>query len=85
MKVATVYSACECQARLGAELAEGQRLLRGFAVDPRRRATETAPVTLYGAGSQRFDIGWACPFCTRNVLRMFDLSGIAWCETPEAR
>ena len=37
MKKATIYTACECQARLGAELDEQRHALRGWAKDPRKK------------------------------------------------
>jgi hypothetical protein len=83
MKVATVYSVCECQARLGAELDEKKRVIRGWAKDMRRSQERPAPANSLSPSSARFDIGWFCPFCIRNVLRSFDTSGLAWREVPE--
>jgi hypothetical protein len=80
MKTAGVQSMCECQARLGAELDEQRRALRGWA---RQRNREiSAPANTIGAGNERFQVGWACPFCTRNTLRSFDASALVFQEKP---
>lgn len=80
MKVALVQSVCECEARLGAELDEQRRVVRGFARDPRRKQELPAPANAMGIARPVFEVGWACPFCTRNVLRSFDGSGLAYRE-----
>jgi len=79
MKVATVHSRCECQAYLSAELDEQRVALRGWAVDERKRQL-AAPANAIGAERERFDIGWACPFCTRNTLRSFTGSALVFRE-----
>src|SRR5437763_13230831 len=63
MKVAKVHSRCECQAHLSAELDEQRVALRGWAVDARKLQLP-APANSIGAERERFDVGWACPFCT---------------------
>jgi len=78
MKSATVHSACECQARLGAELDAQRVVIRGWARDARRGDEVTAPSNSLGPERQRFDVTWLCPFCTRNVLRSFDASALAY-------
>lgn len=80
MKTAVVTSPCECQARLGAELDERRVVLRGWARDPRRGREEKSPANVIGPEQSRFDIGWQCPFCTRNVLRSFDAAALAYRE-----
>jgi hypothetical protein len=30
------------------------------------------------ADKPRFDVGFMCPFCTRNVLRSFEADGLAY-------
>jgi hypothetical protein len=82
MKVATVYSVCECQARLGADLDEKKRVIRGWAKDMRRSQELQAPASTLSPASARFDVGWFCPFCIRNVLRSFETSGLLWREVP---
>jgi hypothetical protein len=84
MKIATVYSACECQARLGADLDEGRRVIRGWAWDSQRTERLVAPAQSIGPGRQAFDIGWSCPFCIRNTLRMFDASALAYRDAEKA-
>jgi len=79
MKVATVHSRCECQAHLFAELDEQSVALRGWAIDARKRQLP-APANTIGAERERFDVGWACPFCTRNTLRSFTASALAFRE-----
>jgi hypothetical protein len=81
MKVATVRSRCECQIHLSAELDEQRVALRGWAVDARNRQLP-APATTIGAERERFDVGWACPFCTRNTLRSFTSSALVYREVP---
>lgn len=77
MKVAKVHSRCECQAHLSAELDEQRVALRGWAVDARRLQLP-APANSIGAERERFDVGWACPFCTRNTLRSFTASALVF-------
>ncbi len=72
-------SRCECQASLRAELDANRNVLRGTAFLRGKR--ELAPshaigASDVGAGNNRFDLGWACPFCGRNVLRSFDASAL---------
>lgn len=82
MKTAVVQSACECQARLGAELDEQRRVVRGWA---RQRTRELAsPANTLGLGKETFQVGWACPFCTRNTLRSFDAGALTYQEKPIA-
>ncbi len=70
MKTAVVQSVCECQAGLGAELDEQRRARRGWA---RLRGRElSAPANTIMSSAESFNVGWACPFCTRNTLRTFD-------------
>ena len=80
MKVATVHSRCECEVHLGAELDEQRVALRGWAVDGRKQQLG-APANTIGADRERFDVGWACPFCTRNTLRSFTASALAFRES----
>jgi len=80
MKTAIVYSVCECQARLGAEVDGHRVVLRGWARDPRRGREEVAPANSIKPERQRFDIGWFCPFCTRNTLRSFEASALVYRE-----
>lgn len=75
MKVARVSSRCECQVHLFAELDEQRIALRGWAVDSRNQELP-APANSMGTEHERFDVGWACPFCTRNVLRSFNGSAL---------
>lgn len=80
MKTAVLYSVCECQARLGAELDEHRVVLRGWAKDQRRGQELIAPANAMRTDTPRFDVGWMCPFCTRNTLRSFDASSLAYRE-----
>jgi hypothetical protein len=82
MKKATVNSVCECQAKLGAELDEHKHVLRGWARDMRRKRTEVAPAHGIGIDRAVFEVGWLCPFCTRNTLRVFDTGGLGWRDEP---
>jgi hypothetical protein len=78
MKKATISSACECQARLFADLDEQKQVISGWARDIRRKQTLTAPAHTIGAQGERFDVAWSCPVCIRNTLRTFSSSGLAW-------
>ncbi len=78
MKTAVVQSVCECQARLGAELDEHCRSLRGWA-RLRNRELSAPANSMVGSGTS-FQVGWACPFCTRNTLRVFDAEALAFQE-----
>ena len=80
MKTATIHSVCECQAKLGAELDERRHVTRGWAADRRSGRETLAPAHSIGASASRFQVGWACPFCTRNVLRSFDATALAYQE-----
>ena len=82
MKVTRVHSKCECQVNLCAELDEARTVLRGWAVDW-RKVELPAPANAIGAQRERFDVGWACPFCTRNTLRSFTASALTF-RDPEA-
>lgn len=77
MKVATVWSRCECEATLYSELDEAHRAVSGWARDGRGRE-RLAPANSMSAGDGRFDVGWMCPFCTRNTLRSFDAGALAY-------
>lgn len=83
MKIATVRSVCECQAKLGADVDEQCNALKGWAWDTRRRVY-LAPATAKRVTDQRFDVGWMCPLCTRNVLRSFDVSALGYREERAA-
>jgi hypothetical protein len=78
MKTALLYSVCECQARLGAELDEHRVVVRGWAKDHGQELL--APANAMRTDTPRFDVGWMCPFCTRNTLRCFDASSLAYRE-----
>jgi hypothetical protein len=83
MKIASVHSVCECQTRLGADIDENLKALRGWARDGRGRV-HVAPATTVAtgghAGGTQFDVGWMCPSCTRNILRSFDSGALAFRE-----
>ena len=83
MKIAKVSSRCECQARLGAELDEDHKVLRGWSRDVRNREV-LSPCTRTGAEGDRFDLVWLCTLCGRNTLRSFDVTGLVFEDVPEA-
>lgn len=62
-------SRCECQATLSAELSPDHFVVTGSAT--RRGVRERAPAHAIGVPSERFDVGWLCPFCGRNTMRSF--------------
>lgn len=78
MKTATVQSVCECQARLGATLDEKRRVVRGWARERKSGREHVAPAHSIRPEAQQFDIGWQCPLCTRNQLRLFDATGLVY-------
>lgn len=81
MKKAQIVSACECQARLSAELDEARCVLGGWAKDRRTGARLPAPAHSIGGDRPQFQVAWLCPFCMRNTLRSFDAEGLSWGET----
>jgi hypothetical protein len=80
MKVATVHSGGECQAGLSADLDERRVVLRGSASDRARHRALAAPATAIANDEESFSVGWACPLCTRNVLRSFTKSALSYRE-----
>lgn len=84
MKVARVQSVCECEARLSADLDENRLVVRGFARNGVPKKELLAPANSLGAGNERFDVTWLCPFCNRNVLRSFRASALAYREASNA-
>ncbi len=83
MKTAKVSSRCECQARLGAELDEERKVLRGWSRDLRNR-TLVSPCTLAGVEGDLFHLVWLCALCGRNTLRSFDGEALVFEDVPEA-
>lgn len=83
MKIAKVSSRCECQARLGAELDEDRKVLRGWSRDIRNR-TLVSPCTLAGTEGERFHLVWLCAVCGRNTLRSLDAGALVFQDVPEA-
>jgi hypothetical protein len=77
MRTATITSACECQAKLGADLDEELHVRRGWAADAARQVTQSAPAHRIEKG-ETFAIGWSCPYCSRNTLRRFSASMLVW-------
>lgn len=68
---ATIQSRCECQASLFASLNQQRYVLSGWATEPRRRRHEVCPAHSINAENDTFEVGWLCPFCGRNTLRVF--------------
>lgn len=87
MKTARVQSRCECEALLVAELDEQGVAVSGFARDRERGRELSAPASVTRRiGSERqLDVGWSCPICTRNTLRMFNVESLAYRETGESQ
>jgi len=80
VKLASVQSLCECQARLSAELDENKHVHHGWATDLWRGKTRVAPAHSIQPAELRFQVAWACPMCGRNTLRSFETSGLRWAE-----
>ncbi|HEX4337728.1 MAG TPA: hypothetical protein VH062_17565 [Polyangiaceae bacterium] len=83
MKTATIHSVCECQNGLGAELDEQRRALKGWARERRTGRVLVAPAHSIHPEADVFEVGWACPFCTRNTVRLFEANGISFREPPQ--
>jgi hypothetical protein len=79
MKISLVRSRCECQARLVARLDEQRHVLQAYVID-RTGHQESAPAHSIGAQRERFDVGWLCSVCGRNVLRSFSADALIWTE-----
>ena len=77
-----VNSRCECQASLSAQLTEQRYVVAGSALMLGRR--EPAPAHSIHPEREVFDVGWLCPFCTRNVLRTFAASALQRVGRPAA-
>lgn len=82
MKQTTVRSRCECQALLVATLNDARLVLTSSAVVGGE--SEPAPAHTIGAHRERFDVGWLCPACGRNVLRSFSSDALEWVTAPSA-
>jgi hypothetical protein len=80
MRTAVVESVCECQARLGAEVDEQRRVVRGWG--RKKLRSDQAPAIATGLSALSFNVGWACPFCGRNTLRPFDTNALVYQEKP---
>jgi len=80
VKTATIHSKCECQSGLGAELDEQRRVLRGWARDRRSGRILVAPAHSIHPDAEVFEVGWLCPYCTRNQVRLFDAGGLSFRE-----
>ena len=84
MKTATVRSVCECQSGLGAELDEKRRAIKGWARDRKNGRVLVAPAQSLHPEANVFEVAWACPFCTRNQVRLFDAGGLSFGEPGRA-
>jgi hypothetical protein len=81
MKSAVVESVCECQARLYASLDEQRHVTRGWATQ--RGQELAAPANALGGQGDTLNLGFSCPFCTRNNLRSFRAGALVFREpTP---
>jgi hypothetical protein len=78
MNQATIQSKCECQATLWASLNQQRYVLGGWATDLRRHRQESCPAHSIDADHDRFEVGWLCPFCGRNTLRVFYAAALTW-------
>jgi hypothetical protein len=74
MRRFSITTRCECQAKLGAIVDEQRNPVEGTAT--RRGVTLRAPAHSIGPDSERFDVGWLCPFCGRNTLRSIDAGSL---------
>ena len=75
---ATIQSRCECQATLSASLNQQRHVLSGWATEPRRRRQESCPAHSIDADKDVFQVGWLCPFCGRNTLRVFYAGALSY-------
>ena len=77
-----VQSRCECQAALSALLDERHFVLEGTAYRAGQREQAPAHSIDSQSPSDRFDIGWLCPFCGRNTMRTFYAGALRPIRTP---
>lgn len=76
----TVQSRCECQATLVAELNDQKQVVVAYA-KAKGGEHESAPAHSIGASKPRFDVGWLCSICGRNVMRSFSTDSLVWTES----
>lgn len=74
-------TACECQALLGATLNEQRLVVSGWAAPSGASSNSledriSAPANSIGQDSERFDVSWLCPLCSRNTLRTFHVGAL---------
>ena len=79
MSRAVVQSRCECQATLVAELNDQKHVVAAYA-KTKGGDHEAAPAHSIGATKERFDVGWLCSVCGRNVLRSFASDALVWAD-----
>lgn len=60
-------------------LNEDRFVLNGYAAD-RNGIIESSPAHSIGAKNDRFDVGWLCGVCGRNVLRSFSADALLFVE-----
>ena len=77
MKTTQVRTLCECQASLIAVLDENLNVITGASEDSRKRRT-VAPTSRAFTSRSQVGLSFACPLCTRTVLRTFSLSKLNW-------
>lgn len=81
MKVAQLQSRCECEATLRCQVTDQGQVLSGSM--SARGKTESAPamrVSSMSSSKGQLDVGFLCPFCGRNTLRVFDLKGAVFTD-----
>ena len=83
MKSAIVESRCECQALLFAALDEQRHVVRGWARYGGRELG--APSNALGGEGDSLNVGFSCPFCTRNTLLVFHRSGLVFREPSPSK
>ena len=77
MKTTQVRTLCECQALLIAIVDENLNVTAGTCEDSHKRQLRAPACRAFKSQSQ-LGVSFACPLCTRNVLRTFSLSKLAW-------
>ncbi len=77
MKTTQVRTRCECQSTLMAVLDERLNVIVGANVDSHDKHVQ-APASRTFTSSHQVGISFACPICTRNVLRTFSMEQLSW-------
>ncbi len=77
MRTAQLRTRCECQSTLVAVLDEQLNVMVGANVDSQDQRVR-APASRAFVSNHQVGVSFACPTCTRNVLRTFSRDQLVW-------